>query len=78
MNRLHQLAINDEGFVFDPTNGESFRINQTGLLILRGLKGDQISPAISEAIVEAYEVTLEEAERDVDDFIDHLRTYKLI
>lgn len=78
MNRLNQLAINDEGFVFDPTNGESFTTNATGLFILQQLKTDKPTDDIANELAEAFEVTLEEAQRDVMDFVDHLRTYKLI
>lgn len=38
MKRIHQLAVNDEGFVFDPMTGESFTVNVTGLFKIRGLK----------------------------------------
>ncbi len=78
MNRLHQLAINEEGFVFDPTTGESFTTNQTGLAILKGLRGDQIVSKIAEGLTEQFEVTIDQAERDVTDFIDHLRTHRLV
>jgi len=32
--RLHALAINSDGFVFDPQSGQSFNINGTGLRAL--------------------------------------------
>ncbi len=78
MNRLHKLAISDEGFLFDPTTGESYTVNPTGLLILKGLKESREPDAIIETLVDAYDVTADEARRDVEDFADHLRSYKLL
>lgn len=78
MNRLHKLAISDEGFLFDPTTGESYTVNPTGLLILKGLKENRDQDGIIETLVNAYDVTADEARRDVEDFSDHLKSYKLL
>ncbi|HHG75154.1 MAG TPA: HPr-rel-A system PqqD family peptide chaperone [Persephonella sp.] len=78
MNRLSQLAINEEGFVFDPLTGESFTVNQTGLLILKDLKEGKSQEEIIKDITENFEVSQEEAERDLIDFIEKLRSYRLI
>ncbi|WP_456464649.1 HPr-rel-A system PqqD family peptide chaperone [Persephonella sp.] len=78
MNRLSQLAINEEGFVFDPLTGESFTVNQTGLLILKDLKEGKSQEEIIKDITENFEVSEEEAERDLIDFIEKLRSYRLI
>ncbi|MCD4782831.1 MAG: PqqD family protein [Candidatus Eremiobacteraeota bacterium] len=78
MNRSQQLAISENGFIFDPTTGESFTTNQTGLAILNRLKKNESSMEIALKMREEFEVSLEELERDVADFIDHLRTYGLM
>ncbi|WP_456383295.1 HPr-rel-A system PqqD family peptide chaperone [Persephonella sp.] len=78
MDRLSQLAINDEGFVFDPLTGESFTVNQTGLFILKELKEGKSQEEIVQDLVENFEVSQEEAERDLVDFIEKLRSYRLI
>ncbi|WP_029520936.1 HPr-rel-A system PqqD family peptide chaperone [Persephonella sp. IF05-L8] len=78
MNRLSQLAINEEGFVFDPLTGESFTVNQTGLLILKDLKEGKSQEEIIKDITENFEVSEEEAERDFVDFVEKLRSYRLI
>ena len=77
MNRLLQLAINDEGFVFDPTTGESFTVNSTGLMIINGLKVEKMADEIVRELMDEYEVTSEVAEKDLSEFMSHLRTYKL-
>ncbi len=78
MSRLKQLAINDEGFAFDPSSGESFTINPTGLFILQGLRELKQPTEICANLTEAFDTTPESAERDVADFMAQLRTLKLI
>ncbi len=76
--RLNRLAMNDEGLVFDPATGETFTVNSTGLFILRELKAGKSSEEILTELREQFEATPEEAERDIMDFIAHLKTYQLI
>lgn len=78
MSRLNHLAINDEGFVFDPSTGESFTVNSTGLAILKALKENKTSGEIAAELQAQFESPSEDIERDVIDFIAHLRTYRLI
>ena len=78
MQRIQRLAISDEGFVFDPTTGESFRVNYTGLAILKALKEGLSPEEIVERLVQQFEVSYEEASRDTMDFIEHMRSYHLV
>ncbi|WP_457622050.1 HPr-rel-A system PqqD family peptide chaperone [Persephonella sp.] len=78
MDRISQLAINEEGFVFDPLTGESYTVNQTGLLILKRLKEGKSEEEIIKEVTENFEISREEAERDFTDFIEKLRSYRLI
>lgn len=77
MPMFSRLAINDEGFVFDPTTGDSFMVNLTGLLILRGLRDGSSPNTIARDISEAYEVDLEDADRDVVDFLERVKGFGL-
>ena len=78
MNRLNQLAINDEGFIFDPLTGESFTVNSTGLFILRKLKEDKSEEEILKGLLDEFNVSKEVAERDLIDFLEKLKSYKII
>ncbi len=78
MDRIKQLAINDEGFVFDPLTGDSFTVNQTGLFILQKLKEGKETEQIVKELTEEFEVSQEEAERDLIDFVEKLRSYRLL
>lgn len=78
MNRLSKLAVNAEGFVFDPDFGDVFTVNPTGLSILDGMRNDRSPRVIAEKLHEEYEVTLEEAEKDIFDFTGQLRVHRLL
>ena len=76
--RLNRLAINEEGFIFDPETGESFTSNQTAIFILNSLKNHTTVQTMAQQLTDEYEVQLEQAEHDISDFISHLKTYGLI
>jgi len=78
MDRLAQLAISEEGFIFDPVTGNSFTTNKTGLFIIQALKEGKKIENIVQMLVEKYEVSKEEAEKDVTDFVEQLRYHHLI
>jgi len=75
MNKLKQLAINEEGFVFDPTTGNSYVVNQTGLFILKKLREGLNDEGIIKALTEEFEVDENTARRDFYDFLEQLRVY---
>jgi PqqD family protein of HPr-rel-A system len=78
MSRLQHLAINEEGFIFDPLTGESFTTNKTGVFILKRLQEGKSEDKILEELVEEFDVSREVAERDLIDFIQKLRSFNLI
>ena len=78
MERIRSLALNEDGFAFDPTTGESFTMNPTGLVVLEGLREGLAPDDIANRLVERFQAQPEEATRDVADFMDHLRTFRLI
>lgn len=78
MNKLSQLAINEEGFVFNPMTGDSFQTCKTGLRILRALQDGHSDEEMSLQLTHEYEVTLEEAKRDIADFRASLKTLGLL
>lgn len=78
MQRLRTLALNPDGFAFDPTTGESFTLNPTGLALLEGLQ-DELGPEeLAARLADRFQVTPEEAARDVDDFLERLRSLRLV
>ncbi len=78
MNRLTQLAINEEGFVFDPATGQSFSVNACGLVILKGFRNELDVPDIIAALESSFTDLPENPERDVMDFKAQLRNMRLL
>ncbi len=78
MNRLQSLALSEDGFVFDPRTGESFTTNKTGLFIIKALTVCPEHPDIVNNLIEKFEVSPDRAERDMMDFVEHLRIFKLL
>ena len=77
MEKLGRLAISDEGFVFDPATGDSYLMNRTGTVILRGLQQGHDEAAVAAAIVEDFDVEPDTAARDVADFVNRLEHLRL-
>lgn len=78
MGKLERLAINDEGFIFDPETGNSYTVNKTGLFIIKLLKEGKNEEEIVKALTEEFEIGEDEAKRDLVDFLEQLRLYGLV
>ncbi|MDM8543871.1 PqqD family protein [Desulfococcaceae bacterium HSG9] len=78
MNRLSQLTVNDKGFVFNPSSGDCFTANTTGLAILSALKKNKTGETIAQEMTDTYAISRDEAEKGISDFMNHLRIYKLL
>jgi PqqD family protein of HPr-rel-A system len=72
------LRINDEGMVFDPSSGESFTLNPTGLVILRMMVGGAGEEEIFKALSGDYNLTREEFDRHLIDFLSVLKSCQLL
>jgi len=71
------LAISENGFLFFPSTGDSFTLNEIGSSIVGLLKSNKSKSEIIEAIVEEYDIDENSAERDVTDFITQLINFNL-
>ena len=78
MNKLAKLAVSDEGFVFDPTTGDTYLMNRVGTAILRGLQHGRNEDEVVQDIVQEFDCAEEVVTRDVADFTDRLRTIHLL
>lgn len=72
------LAVSDSGFLFLGSTGETFTLNTIGKEIFTMLKEGKSGSVIKEAIYSEYDVDEKTIERDVDDFFNQLKSYKLI
>jgi len=78
MDRLKRLALNEEGFAFDPETGQSFVLNQTGLFIIKKLREGLSEEEVIKALTEEFEVDENTARRDFYDFVEQLRILGLL
>ncbi|MFN8276586.1 MAG: PqqD family protein [Chitinophagales bacterium] len=67
------LAISDSGFLFNPTNGDSFSMNAVATDMISLLKEGKSHEQIKQVILDKYEVEKSALERDFDEFMMELR-----
>ncbi len=72
------IATSDEGFLFNPTTGDSFSTNAVGAEILLLLKQDRSFNEIVELICSTYDVDRDLFERDLDDYTILLKEYSIL
>ncbi len=75
---LSNVAVSENGFLFLPTTGESFTLNEIGKKILDLLKQNNSSEEIIEKIVNEFDIDDTVAERDFNDFINQLKNFRLV
>lgn len=76
--KLTDLAINQSGFIFDPTTGYSYNANETAIQIINKLiEGEEVEEIVKD-ITDEYEVARDEALSDVEYFLRVLENYNLV
>lgn len=72
------LAVSETGFLFAPTTGETFTLNEIASKIFHKLQNREPLETISEYLLDEYEVDKSILERDLSDFIGMLKQNHLI
>lgn len=72
IRRLKDLAVNDSGLIFDPSNGDIFTSNAIGVMIINLLKEKKDIIDIRREIFAVYDVDDEILEKDLYDFLNQL------
>lgn len=78
MRLKRKLAISENGFIFDPTTGESFATNNEGIEIIQLLNQEKNDEEIKNYFIENYEIDEVSFERSYLDFITTLRYFNLL
>ncbi len=78
MSPLSSLTINNDGFAFNTTTGESYTLNGCARKVLSLLRSGESQPQIVQAIASEFGVAQSMVERDVADFFQLLRNLGLI
>ena len=72
------IAISDTGFVFNPTTGDSYSINQVGQEILGYLGEDKSKDEIVSLMTSEYDIDAPSFEKYFFDFLSMLRQFELL
>lgn len=72
------IAINDKGLLFNPATGESFTVNEIGILIIKLMKEDKSLSEISGSISEEFDVDNHTVEKDILDFGFLLKNHNIV
>ncbi|MHB9141151.1 MAG: PqqD family protein [Paludibacter sp.] len=78
MKLKKNIATSEEGFIFNPSTGDSFSVNPIGTEILAFLKKDKPMDEIIEIMCEKYDVDRSIFEKDLDDFTSQLKEYTIL
>ena len=71
------IAINDNGFLFDPNTGDSYTTNPVAKEIIFMMKQNLSNDEIQSRIAERYDVDEITLEKNLIDFMAMLRYYNL-
>ncbi len=77
MQLKSSIAINDNGFLFDPNTGDSYTTNAVGREIIFMLKQGMLVESIKMKILERYDVDEIILEKNMIDFLAMLRHHNL-
>jgi hypothetical protein len=78
MNIKKNIAMSENGFIFNPATGDSFSANRMASFILAALRSGKSEAEIKTDIIENYEVNPEQVNRDWDDYVIQLRAANLL
>lgn len=72
------IATSEEGFLFNPTTGDSFSTNSIGAEIILLLKKDISTQEVVDLICEKYDVDKTLFERDMEEFSLQLKEFSIL
>jgi hypothetical protein len=78
MKLKRNIAISESGFLFDPTGGESYSLNEQGLEILNLLKDKKSNEEIAAFMTDNYDIESDDFEKYYFDFLGMLKQYQLL
>ena len=71
------VALSDSGFLFNPSTGDSYSVNEIGRLIIDLFQNGKSEDEIITKIISEYRIDKNAFEKDLYDFKNMLETYKL-
>lgn len=77
-SKLQNLAMNDNGFIFDPNSGYSYTSNETGLYIMKLLAQGKDKDEICRLFCEEYDVSEDNFNSDYEHYMLMLEALALV
>ena len=78
MQIKNNIAISENGFMFDPNTGESYSLNPVGVEILNLLKEKKSDKEIIDFLADKYDADKLSIEKSLNEFYSFLQSYKLV
>lgn len=78
MSKLHALAINAEGFAFNPLTGECFRLNPVGEAVIAAMRLGKTDEEVARDLAAVHGIPFGRAFSDVLEFRTQLAKCRLI
>jgi len=72
------IAVSEEGFLFNPTTGDSFSTNGIGAEIVLLMKKHTLLSEVVETMCSKYDVDKTLFERDLEEFMLQLKDYSIL
>jgi hypothetical protein len=72
------LAISENGFVFNPTTGDSFSVNELGAMIINEIKAGKSKNEILDVVSNDYNANKSTIEKDFNEFLQILSNHQLV
>jgi len=72
------IALSENGFVFNPSTGDSYTLNNTGKEVMIMIKEGKNINQIEDMLFEKYDIDRISLERYLADFINDLSVYNLM
>ena len=78
MKLKKSVAVSNSGFIFNPSTGDSYTVNQIAAEILELIKEQKSTAEVKQLILADYDVDEKSLDEDLNDFTAHLRQLGLI
>jgi Coenzyme PQQ synthesis protein D (PqqD) len=74
---FENLALSENGFLFDSRTGNTYSLNQTGTFLLRKIIDGELPERLLKLLGDDFDVAEQVAERDIEQFLFRLKDLKI-
>jgi hypothetical protein len=78
IEHIRELAMSDNGFIFDQTTGYSYNTNELGYFIIKLLHDGLSKQEITQRVLMEYEVSADHFDHDFDHYLMQMEALNLI